>query len=364
VIIIKAYKAKYIHIFFRNELKFNGRVIQMINDQSNDFNPKDHLFVTSYQDVYDELVANYKNIEIAPKGINLLNEYASQCKWIIAHSFDNINTVLKANKSALKKTIYRYWGGAISGFQYEKGNVLKNIAKLIVNVFYRSKIKNLAGIGIANTVDVIDIRKTFKDIPLFKVPYAIVGNFASLEKTKSSSKRTDGVVKVLLGHRGGQEENHIQLLKTLSKFDNEKMEIYIPLSYGDKSYIEEIKQYIVDNNLLNVKVLDQFMPYADYGKLLNDMDVAIFNGKTSYALGNIAMLLYLKKKIFLNPGGIIREAFDYENTPYCTIDQIDNMDFASFAKPVYFADGVGDALMVQNMEYNLKRWDDLLKAYN
>ena len=45
--------------------------------------------------------------------------------------------------------------------------------------------------------------------------------------------------------------------------------------------------------------LDDFLPPQEYQKILNSVDVAIFNHDRQQALGNILILLHLGKKVFV-----------------------------------------------------------------
>lgn len=355
---------KYIHIFFRDELKFNERVVKMVNDSHNGFNIEEHLFVTPFRNIYDELNSNYNNIELAPQKVNLLNFYSKRGKWIISHSFKDITTVLTANNKSLSKTIYRFWGGGdMSGYQLKHGCCIENIVKRVLNRIYRHKMSKLACIGIANTVDVIVIRRIFKQIPLMVLPYAVNGMFNSLKKIKESELKVGDRVNILLGHRGTKEDNHITILKVLRKF-GDTVQIYVPLSYGDKKYIEEVKDYIETNELSNVHVLCDFMTYEEYARMLKQMDVAIFDGITSYALANISILLYFNKKIFLNSRGVIREAFDLENIPYAFVSDIKNMSLDDLVATQSFNRVKSDSLMSHDMDYCIGRWRELFSRYN
>lgn len=355
-------KYKYVHILFRNELKFNARIVDLINSKENGFNLKDHVFVTPYQESY-EILKKYPNVIYDNQSKNLLNTYANKCDWIIAHSFDNIWTIIGASNYALKKTMYRYWGGGIEGCSEKPGNITNPLRKLF-NRYYQSKISKLACIGIANVVDEILIRKFFPDIPIYIMSYSTNGIYESIVAAANATYNNTSTLNVLLGHRGSSEENHIGILKLLSKYENENMKIFIPLSYGDEAYINRVKKYVKDNHLKQVVIIDEFMEYADYCKFLNQMDVAIFDGNSSYALGNISLLLFYKKKIFLNESGVLREAFDHESVPSGTISEIGKMSFEDFAAKVLMEPGVEENLTAHDLDFSLNKWRMVFRAFS
>ena len=193
-------KYKYVHLLWRNEVKFNGPIVQMIDDPQNGFQIEDHVFITPHVNVYEAL-KDYGNVKLDDSGKNLFNVYAECCNWIISHSIRSIWDVLTIKKKNLHKIIWRSWGGYIAGFRLHDGQVFQNAAKRLINGYYTRMVNGFAAIGYANVVDVVDIRKTFKDISLYRMPYATRGRYDILAETMKLPPREDGYVHVLLGHR-------------------------------------------------------------------------------------------------------------------------------------------------------------------
>jgi len=355
--------AKYIHILWRNETKFNGALVDLIDNPQYEFNSDNHLFITPNQDVYDAL-SKYKNVVLDKKKENLFNRYAGRCDWIISHSNLSIKDFLFAKRSSLNNIIYRYWGGGIAGFKTSQAFSAKNFLKIVLNIWYRHKIKQLAAIGIANVVDTIDIRKTFKNIPLYLFPYATADSYNDLLTVKNIPGQQNECLNVLLGHRGTRENNHIQILDKLSAYSKEKMRIYIPLSYGDQDYITEVKGWVANNKKENVIIVDDFMSYKDYAAFLNSMDIAIFDGKESYALGNVSILLFFEKKFYFNQNGVIKEAFETEGIPCEVIDNIGVQDFDKFSQGTTYQGVTTDKLIPHNFEYSLSILRTIFRDYN
>lgn len=357
-------KVKFVHILFRNELKFNGNVVKMINDPTSGFDPEEHLFVSCYSEQF-KVLKEYKNVILDVENTNLINKYGKKYDWIIAHSSRSIKDFLFAKKKYLKKTIFRYWGGGISGYQIVSGEHIKNVVKKGVNKLYINKINNLRGIGIANVVDVIDIERFLKNVRIYPLPYVIRENVNARVRVKNkiTNKKKDNMpLNIMVGHRGSTEGNHIAILKILNKFCKENIDIYLPISYGEESYIRKIKQETKDMKGLKIHLIDNFMEYGEYCEFLNEMDIGIFAGNNSYALGNISVLLYYGKKLFLKNSGILKKAFDHEGVPCGIIDDISNMSFEEFASPIIYENGIANNLMAQDIEFYLKNWNDLLES--
>ena len=106
------------------------------------------------------------------------------------------------------------------------------------------------------------------------------------------------------------------------------------------------------------------MPYYDYVKFLNKMDIAIFDGNMSYALGNISVLLLLKKKLFINRNGVIKEAFDEDSIPHKCVEEIDNMELADFIKGIEYPENMGDSMLPYSRERVMRAWKAFFKEFN
>ena len=353
---------RYIHIIGHNEPKFSSRVIKFINDCSTNINSEEHLFIVPYENVY-EVVKEFKNV-VFDKGNTsfLVNKYAPFCKWIVCHGEKKVWDLYKIKNKHLKKVVYRYWGGGF-GFCYKKGELAGNIAKYFFNAERYRRFNKFAAIGIAKNVDIMNMRGKVKHNRFYYMPYTDLKSEEILEKVRAESFEHDGIFNVALYHRGTEEGNHIEILKTLKKF-GEKIRIYVPLSYGKKEYIEKVKKYIKECCSENVIVLDDFMEYEEYVRVINHMDIGIFDCATSTALGNIAVYLFCKKKIFLNKNGIIKKAFDEENIPHSFVDELDKIDFEEFKKMPVYPENVHYDLMPMGKTRAIAAWKKFIEDFS
>ena len=328
-------RAKYIHLMYGKDLKFIGPMIAMFFDPEAGFNINEHLFITPYKNVYSDLYPYKASVILDESGVNLLKKYAGSCKWLIAHGSPPKKQVIFTSRKILAKTIFRYWGG--SRTTHIKLNSLKPIhylPGLIKIKLFKYILQSYAAIGVANQADVIDLTNILStETDFYMLDYKdreqCDSLIAILNKLSFLSKEKD-TFNVLLGHRGKSEGNHIENLKRLRHLSSKYTRIYIPLSYGDDDYIEAIEQYVSDNNLHNVILIKDFMPYEKYVELLGNMDCCLFDGETSYALGNIQILVYLHKTIYLKRGGILAYTFEKEGIPYKDIEQIGKMSDQEF----------------------------------
>ena len=354
-------KVKFVHIIFRNEVKFGTRVVRFLNEQEEYFDSSQHLFVTPHKLAY-EAVKEYSNVVLDEENVNLINKYAPMCKWIICHGHFNAGDILNIKNKYLHKVIYRYWGGGF-GFQYKKGQLIQNLVKIPANIELRRRFNAFAAIGIAKKLDIMILKNHLKIDRYYRMPYTNVNSESILERARDKGCEKDGVINVALYHRGTPEGNHIAILKKLEHF-GDKIRVYVPLSYGDEKYIEKVKAYIKENSPENVIVVDKFMEYEDYVELINRMDIGIFDCTTSTALGNVAVYLYLKKKMILNREGVIKKAFDDENIPHSFVDELDKISFEEFSKMPEYPEDVHYELMPLGKTRSIEAWKKIFNDFN
>ncbi len=352
---------KYVHIIYRNEVKFSHSLVSFINEPSIGLSPEQHMFITPHKMVYEEL-KSYGNVVLDTSKGCLINKYAPLCDWIICHSFYDFKDVFKIKHKYLKKILFRYWGGGF-GFQYKKGQLLQNLVKIPANIILKKRFNTFAAIGIVKNVDKINLENKLKTERFYLMPYARLKADEIRTHAKNNPPEKDGITNVALYHRGTFEGNHIEILKKLERFGN-KIRIYVPLSYGDKDYIEKVKSYIRENSPENVIVVDEFMEYDAYVQFINRMDVGIFDCTTSTALGNIAVYLFLEKKILLNREGVIKKAFDEENIPHDFVDELETMSFEAFVKMPEYPDGINYELMPMGRTRAIEAWKKVMKDFN
>lgn len=74
-------------------------------------------------------------------------------------------------------------------------------------------------------------------------------------------------------------------------------------------------------------MLEKFTTFQEYFKFLCNVDIAIFDYKHQSAFGNILLLLYLKKRIYLNPNGIMYKGLKSVGANIFTTDEVVNNEF-------------------------------------
>lgn len=359
---------KYIHLIYAHDEKFVMHLLKTFNDKDAGFKIDDHLFVVCVSELY-EVLKVFPNVILDNSKKNLYLKYAKHCSWIISHGMETqVNTILTP-RHIRKKIIYRYWGGSrTTGLRPDIKHPISFIRQNIKIFIFKRIMESFAAIGVANNVDIADLsRKLSCRTRYYFLGYPSREKSMALKKAIMENKNRvieNQKIKVLLGHRGKPEGNHIKNLERLKKYDSNLFDIYIPLSYGDEEYIDKVKKYVYENNITNVIIIEDFIPFDKYVGFLAEMDICLFDGETSYALGNISMLLALEKTIYLSKDGILKIAFDLETIPYRLIEDIGNLSFKEFSfKFIYNSDNYSLATK-GDYQQSVNRWKKLFEDFS
>ena len=174
-----------------------------------------------------------------------------------------------------------------------------------------------------------------------------------LLSTLRSEGRSEGPVRILLGNSATVTNKHMEALDWLSKYRDEDITIICPLSYGDMNYAHKVedkgKGYFGDN----FKPIYDYMSINDYSRMLNDIDIAIYNNNRQQATGNIEILGYLGKKIFVRSDTTTWQHYvGRDNCVFYDTKCIDTMEFEEFISN-------NEEGIAVNMRYFEKIWDDV-----
>ena len=353
---------KYVHLFLMNEKKFSIPLIEFINS-SDELKPDNHIYVTPFEEVYNE-ISDYDNTllfdEIDYRTAKYVNYWGDRSEWIFVHHLPSPIEAIRIRRSVAQKIIWRTWGGD-TGYNQIDSFSIKNIIKRMVNHLFRSKVSQFKVIGIANYVDVVDLKRWYPNSKFFLMPYGLFTSFSSFLSSYNVNG-TDITRNVMVGHSGFSEDNHIAMVDLICSIKGwDLCNYFFILSYGEPEYIEKVKEYAISKLGDRCNIIDYFMEEYDYYVFLSKMDVAIFDGLISYALGNIEPLLAMHKKIVLNENGILKEAFDNKSIPYETTQTISGSCLESFMKPLDYSNSDISGMIPMTIKESTEAWMDVLE---
>ena len=294
---------KYIHIM-PNE-KFIAPYIEFIKDN---FNFEEHKFFI-IDGVSDEQlkIPNYENVYFYKSDYNknkiiqilelfkILYKSLKQEEKIYFHSLFNRRIILFLFifRSFLKKSNWIIWGGDLYCYEKRK-KCLKNFFWYKIEDYVK---KNFARISTLVPEDYEIAKKYYK--VKGKNQMAIYPFDLDIEFFNNLSAEIKNNVYIQVGNSADPSNNHFEILDTLKKYKNENIKIFCILSYGDKEYAKKVNDY--GKKIFGKKFIGIFdyMSFKEYCQYLKNIDILIFNHNRQQGLGNIFMLSYFEKKIYI-----------------------------------------------------------------
>lgn len=151
----------------------------------------------------------------------------------------------------------------------------------------------------------------------------------------TQTKKNGNPFYIQVGHSAMPTVKHMEVLGYLKKYRNENIVVWIPLSYGDMDYAHKVKKYAVEIFNSKVAFLDKMLPTAEYFKMLERIDIAIFNSDRQIGLGNIHRFIFRNVKLYLRRNSVMYDFFSEHGVPIQAFEDIKNIDFNTFTKEVY-----------------------------
>lgn len=137
---------------------------------------------------------------------------------------------------------------------------------------------------------------------------------------------------IILGHSAQITGNHLDVFTDIKKYIPIGREIVVPLNYGMMDYADIVKKVLViQGELMNIRVLDKFLPLEAYHELLKNCSYAIYGAIRQQAMGNISWAIRQGIKVFLYKDSLI-----YKHLKNCGIIvyAIEDIDENSFNTPL------------------------------
>ena len=134
-------------------------------------------------------------------------------------------------------------------------------------------------------------------------------NMSDLERYEKREKYSLGD-NIIVGNSAAIRGNHLDILTYLEKLKIGGRKVYLPLSYQkDNKYIETVSREYKKSLGDRLVVLEDFMPYDEYSKIIQSCGIGIFYFEGQAAMGNINMLLWNGAKVFLSKTSIVYKYF-------------------------------------------------------
>lgn len=355
---------RFLHILWWNDIKFYRNLVEMI-DCNSEFNANEHLFITPYEKVFKD-IEDFPNTKLVKEyGLKLLLKYSKMADWIFCHPLNlpSWQYLLIPNAIA-KRIIWRTWGHDVRSFTDRNYKGLKRVIGSFVFKVYVRKVQSFETIGIANSVDKVNVQNVFGNSISTANLYYGAGHLDIINGIKNRKiYHTGDCFAVLIAHNGNKADRHIEILKNLRKFSQENIKILISLFIAnDADYVAEVKKYAADNFNEKAFFLTESMEYGKFAELIANVDVCVIDNIYSNGLGTLSLMTELERKLYVNRSGNIAQALEEKGIRPNFTDEIENQTFNEFCKKDEASklSSIKKCLGMKSKSENIQDWNNLL----
>lgn len=104
----------------------------------------------------------------------------------------------------------------------------------------------------------------------------------------------------VVGNSATPELNHLDAIRWMEDTGVEA-DLIVPVSYGNRRYAAYLEEQQATYRHGRIRFLREYMDFTDYLRILASADGLVMNNVRPQGYGNIFMMMYLGKRIFLNP---------------------------------------------------------------
>lgn len=220
----------------------------------------------------------------------------------------------------LKKSDWVIWGGDLYSYKLAKRNLRWKIREF----FRRPVIKNMANLVTYIKGDVENARQWYGARGKF---YECLMYHSNLFKHYDIKPKPHNVINIQIGNSADPSNNHLEILEKLAPFRDRNIQLFAPLSYGNKFNAEKVINK--GHELFGDKfvALTEVMSFKSYLEFLSSIDIAIFNHRRQQAMGNTITLLGLGKTVYLRSDTTQWELFKDKGILVRDFEELTDLDF-------------------------------------
>lgn len=314
---------RFVHFMSVDSPIFNSVFIQLVNEE---MNGEEHLFLIGGEGTYVTLSKQYKNVVFElDYRLATIRKYDTGHEILVLHSmFLTSAEFCHLKKEQLKRLVWCVWGHDL--YRMPNNGTLK---ERFYNWMANRKNSNIRAIVAGFKYDTYEIRRRFgNSVPVYHALYSSGYYKHDIDRIIESCKHVDGCTRIMIGHSAFPYLQHEKLFRQLERYKDENILITLVLSYGDETYAARIiKTASSIFGMEKLNIIRNFMNWDEYIQLLGNIDIAIFDFEHQAAFGNLILLSYLKKKIYLSPNGIMYQAFMAEGAEVYSCSDIGKVPF-------------------------------------
>lgn len=270
------------------------------------------------------------------------SKFISECKkydYIVIHSY-RIGVlptlILLLNGKLRKKLVWIAWGFDLY-VNKPKLSDLRGQIRLWTSELMKAHIPHFVGI-FPPDCDYFKSKYPKSKANIYHAPYCsarISPEFFNYsEKSRLEKTREDNdTIYIQIGHCAQKQLNHIAALKMLERWKDKDIKLFIPLSYGNTEYADQVQEYAERMFPGKTVILRQMMPAEDYFELTKRIDIAIFNTPRQCGLSNIMRLAFRNVKIYMLEECVMYNCLKESGIPIQSCQQLCEQRFEEFITP-------------------------------
>lgn len=267
--------------------------------------------------------------------------------------------------------VWVMWGGDVHGlllrnkFPFSPRGLIRRMRHRLCLTINRLIIPRIGAVGalVPGDFDVLQsyCGKLNNYARLFYSDFVVEEHMAS-----PSPQYPERSLRIVLGNSSSESNNHFEAIEWLSRFKNENITIFCPLSYGDLSYRTSVIE--AGKAVFGEKfqpILD-FMDREKYAAFLASMDILVFNHYRQQGLYVLHKMLLSGKKCFVHSlATTFAMLQDFKILVYPT-ENISAMSFSDFWRPLTsqeIADNLRQYQKHLSKDASLATWKSLFARF-
>ena len=305
------------------------------------------------------------------KDADTLVKHLCKYDWVVLHSLFFTHYTMMLYPKLIKKIVWIAWGYDLYNWP-PKAKGLKEKISCYIGNYIRSHCGAFVGIF---PPDCDEFKKSYPKsrTRVYYAPYCgarIPEQYQNYSEISNLEQRAeDGEpIYIQIGHSAVKSVNHIAVLDSIEHLKDENIRIFLPLSYGDREYGDEVQQYAEKIYGDKVICLRDFLPKNEYFSLLKRVDIAVFNTQRQIGLGNINNMAFRNVKIYMPENSVMYQYYIANGVPIQKYEDLQNISFTALKEPIKstnkkaFDDYIA---FLQSMDKKVEFWktlyDDLMK---
>lgn len=319
---------RFLHFMSVPSPVFNSVLIELVNSAAAEEKGGEHLFMLSKRDTFEQLSARYDNVRYEPdQSLSTIRKYDTGKEVLVLHSLFLNNSEQRHLKwSEARRIVWCVWGHDLyGGRRMEKPSwIWKSLLADLKCSFFRAAV-------VGFRFDEHEIRRRYgRRLRVYDALYASGYYRADVDRIVAEHNRTERRTNILVGHCAYAYLNHERVLEQLAAYRDEDIVITLVLGYGDDDYADRVVARAHELfGREKVAVYHEFMTWARYIDLLCDVDIAVFDYKHQAAFGNLILLSYLGKKLYLASDGVMYKAFSEQGAEVYDVAEIGRVPFTA-----------------------------------